>query len=80
MFDKHAREMFDEQVGSAKAWPSTCNHHADIDMAHAQGMVAYALIRGDIGHKEAARMNSAIKAVQLNRTAKQIREQRMAAA
>jgi len=80
MFDKHAREMFEEQIESAKAWPNACNHHADIDMAHAQGMVAYALIRGDIGHEEAARMNNTIKAVQLNRTAKEIREQRMAAA
>ena len=80
MFDKHAREMFEQQLESAKGWSPLCKGQAETDMAYAQGMVAYALIRGDIGHEEAARMNNTVKSVRLNRTAKEIREQRMAAA
>ncbi|AUO22500.1 hypothetical protein [Pseudomonas sp. NC02] len=80
MFDKHAKEMFDEQLESAKKWPASSKDQAEICFAYAQGMACYALIRGDIGHEEFARLNNSIKAVRLNRTAKEIREQRLSAA
>lgn len=80
MFDKHAREMFEEQLEMAKKWPACCRDQADINLAYAQGMVCYALIRGDIDHVEYSRMNNTIKSVRLNLIAKEIREQRMAAA
>lgn len=80
MFDKHAREMFDQQLESAKGWSPLCKGQAETDMAYAQGMVAYALIRGDIGSAEAARMNASIRSLRLNMVAKEIREQRISAA
>lgn len=80
MFDKHAKEMFDEQLESARNWPACCKDQAEICFAYAQGMACYALIRGDIGHEEFARLNTSIKAVRLNRNAKEIRQQRLSAA
>ena len=80
MFDKHAKEMFDEQLESAKKWPACRKDQAEICLAYAEGMACYALIRGDIGHHDFARLNASIKTVRLNRTAKEIREQRLSAA
>ncbi|NWC72571.1 hypothetical protein HX823_00605 [Pseudomonas sp. P7759] len=70
MFDKGAKDMFDIELESAKNWAPACNHHAETDMARAEGMALYALSNGDIRRQEFDLMISRIQSIRLNRKAK----------
>lgn len=70
MFDKGAKDMFDIELESAKNWSPACNHHAETDMARAEGMALYALSNGDIRRQEFDLLISRIQSTRHNRKAK----------
>lgn len=78
MFNKSARSLFETQINKCLELPPGDLVASESELGYAAGLVAYALLRDDIGHEEAALLNHRLSAVRSNRVARLCRDNRMA--
>lgn len=80
MFNRSAREAFEEHLLKAAALPSAHEMGAEHELGWAAGLVAYALYAGHIDHKESTLMHSRVQAVRSRRVVMLCQQSRRASA
>ncbi|MNJ61583.1 hypothetical protein D3C77_573770 [compost metagenome] len=76
MFNKTARQLFDERLSKVHTTPPGDLVATEAELSYAAGMVAYALFCGDIGHEEHNLINMRIDMARLGVVARQCRQHR----
>lgn len=80
MFNKTAREAFDDHLKKAESMSVHLGLAADHEFGWAYGLAEYALFTGDITHNESALLFHRVQAARSRRIVRICQEERMAAA